>query len=95
MQASNPNLPRTIPMLIGESLRSCDPELRQVLMGNIVLTGGGTLLAGFGDRLSNELSRNFTHVRGASYYLCNALIHKYRSKSTRQVTPSSAGTAVG
>jgi len=32
-------------------------------MGNIVLTGGGSLFAGFGDRLSNELGRNFAHVK--------------------------------
>jgi actin-like protein 6B len=61
-KAANPNLPKTIPQLISESLRACDPDLRQVLMGNIVLTGGGSLFAGFGDRLSNELSRNFAHV---------------------------------
>jgi actin-like protein 6B len=68
-QASNPNLPKTIPQLITESLRSCDPELRQVLMGNIVLTGGGTLLAGFGERLASEMSRNFTHVRISTSFL--------------------------
>jgi actin-like protein 6B len=62
-QATNPNLPKTIPQLIGESLRACEPDLRQVLIGNVVLTGGGTFLAGFADRLSNELSRNFNHVR--------------------------------
>lgn len=31
-------------------------------MGNVVLTGGGSLFAGFSERLNNELSRNFTHV---------------------------------
>jgi len=31
-------------------------------MGNVVLTGGGSLFAGFADRLDNELSRNFSHV---------------------------------
>lgn len=61
-QASNPNLPKSIPQLITESLRACDPDLRQVLMGNVVLTGGGSLFSGFSDRLNNELSRNFTHV---------------------------------
>lgn len=62
-QASNPNLPKNIPALITESLRACDPELRQVLMGNVVLTGGGSLFSGFTDRLSTELSRTFPHVR--------------------------------
>jgi hypothetical protein len=62
LQASNPSLPKNIPALISESLRACDPELRQVLMGNVVLTGGGSLFSGFGDRLGAELSRTFPHV---------------------------------
>ncbi|KAJ3478165.1 hypothetical protein NLI96_g9944 [Meripilus lineatus] len=61
--ASNPNLPKTIPALISSSLGACDPDLRQVLMGNVVLTGGGSLFSGFAERLNNELSRNFAHVR--------------------------------
>ncbi|KAJ7179318.1 actin-related protein Arp4p [Mycena filopes] len=63
MLASNPGLPKTIPALISESLRACDPELRQVLVGNVVLAGGGSLFAGFGDRLSSELARSFPHVK--------------------------------
>ena len=63
MQATNPNLPKNIPALITEALRACDPELRQVLMGNVVLTGGGSLFTGFADRLSTELTRSFPHVR--------------------------------
>lgn len=51
-----------MPQLITESLRACEPDLRQVLMGNVVLTGGGSLFAGFGERLNNELLRNFPHV---------------------------------
>lgn len=61
--ASNPSLPKNIPALITESLRACDPELRQVLMGNVVLTGGGSLFSGFTDRLSTELSRTFPHTK--------------------------------
>lgn len=51
-----------MPRLISESLSACDPDLRQVLLGNVVLTGGGSLFAGFGERLNNELSRNVSHV---------------------------------
>ncbi|KAG1892690.1 actin family [Suillus subluteus] len=61
--AQNPNLPKNIPTLLSESLRACDPDLRQVLMGNVVLTGGGSLFPGFADRLEAELSRNFPHVK--------------------------------
>ncbi|KAI0786343.1 brg1-associated factor b [Abortiporus biennis] len=60
---SNPNLPKSIPTLISTSLAACDPDLRQVLMGNVVLTGGGSLFPGFLERLSTELSRHFTHVK--------------------------------
>ncbi|KAK0498542.1 actin-related protein Arp4p [Armillaria luteobubalina] len=63
MSASNHSLPKTIPALISESLRSYDIELRQVLMGNVVLTGGGSLFSGFNDRLASELSRTFPHVK--------------------------------
>jgi len=61
--ASNPNLPKNIPALITESLRACDAELRQVLMGNVVLTGGGSQFSGFADRLNNELTRTFPHAK--------------------------------
>jgi len=61
--ASNPHLPRTIPSLISQALAACDPDMRQVLMGNVVLAGGGSLLAGLGERLNNELVRNFPHVK--------------------------------
>lgn len=37
--------------------------MRQVLMGNVVLAGGGSLFAGLGERLNNELVRNFPHVK--------------------------------
>ncbi|GBE79268.1 Actin-related protein [Sparassis crispa] len=63
MIATNPNLPKTIPALISASLSACDVDLRQVLMGNVVLTGGGSLFSGFADRLHNELTRNFPHVK--------------------------------
>jgi hypothetical protein len=42
---------------------ACDPDMRQVLMGNVVLAGGGSLFAGLGERLNNELVRNFPHVK--------------------------------
>ncbi|PCH41406.1 brg1-associated factor b [Wolfiporia cocos MD-104 SS10] len=61
--ASNPNLPKPIPNLISSSLNACDMEIRQVLLGNIVLTGGGSLFAGFADRLQAELSRIHSHVK--------------------------------
>ncbi|KIP12851.1 hypothetical protein PHLGIDRAFT_61308, partial [Phlebiopsis gigantea 11061_1 CR5-6] len=63
LTASNANLPKAIPSLISSSLAACDPDMRQVLLNNIVLTGGGSMLAGFADRLNSELQRNVSHVR--------------------------------
>ncbi|KAI0721846.1 actin-like protein Arp4p [Cerioporus squamosus] len=63
LQASNPNLPKTIPSLIMSSIGQTDLDLRQVLLGNVVLTGGGSLFAGFADRLATEMSRQFPHVK--------------------------------
>ncbi|KAG1717177.1 hypothetical protein EDB19DRAFT_1840821, partial [Suillus lakei] len=53
---------KNIPTLLSESLHACHPDLQQVLMGNVVLTGGGSLLPGPADRLETELSRNFPHL---------------------------------
>ncbi|KZT12962.1 actin-like protein Arp4p [Laetiporus sulphureus 93-53] len=63
LMATNPNLPKTIPALIASSLNACDVEIRQVLMGNVVLTGGGSLFSGIVDRLQNELTRQFPHAK--------------------------------
>ncbi|KAK7470870.1 Actin-related protein 4 [Stygiomarasmius scandens] len=60
---NSPGAPRIIPSLISDSLRACEPELRQVLMGNVVLTGGGSLFTGFADRLANEMMRTFPHTK--------------------------------
>ena len=61
-QNSNPNIPRTLPALIAQSLSACEPDLRTILLSNVVLCGGGSLFAGLADRLHNELARNFPHV---------------------------------
>lgn len=49
-----------------QSLAACDADLRTVLLGNVVLAGGGSLFAGLGERLNNELGRNFAHVSNNS-----------------------------
>jgi len=63
LAASNPNLPDTLPTLIAKSLTACEPDLRTILLANVVLCGGGSLLAGLSDRLNNELARNFAHMK--------------------------------
>ncbi|KAH8106233.1 brg1-associated factor b [Cristinia sonorae] len=63
LAAKNQNLPLPLPALISNALSACDQDLRQVLVGNIVLTGGGSLFSGLSDRLGTELGRNFPHVK--------------------------------
>ncbi|EMD40548.1 hypothetical protein CERSUDRAFT_111146 [Gelatoporia subvermispora B] len=60
---TNPNIPKNLPALITQSLAACDPDLRQVLMGNVVLSGGGSQFPGLADRLNVELTRTFPHVK--------------------------------
>lgn len=40
------------------SIQKSDMDLRKILYQNIVLSGGSTLLKGFGDRLLLELKKN-------------------------------------
>ncbi|KLO15641.1 actin-related protein Arp4p [Schizopora paradoxa] len=63
MVQSNPNIPKTLPALIAQSLSACEPDLRTVLLANVVLCGGSSLFSGLADRLNNELSRSFAHVK--------------------------------
>jgi len=63
LQAANPNLPKSLPQLISASVTSCDPDIRQVLLSNVVLGGGGSLFGGLADRLNNELNRIFNHAK--------------------------------
>lgn len=42
--------------LIQNSLTQIDPDLHSVLLSNIVVTGGTSLIQGFNDRLNNELN---------------------------------------
>lgn len=51
----SPTKPQTIPAMIAAALQSVDIDLRPHLMGNIVVTGGTTLINGFIDRLNWEL----------------------------------------
>ncbi|KAI1366260.1 chromatin remodeling and histone acetyltransferase complexes subunit putative [Xylaria arbuscula] len=46
---------QTIPDMIKACLNSVDVDLRPNLLGNVVVTGGTSLLNGFNDRLNNEL----------------------------------------
>jgi len=54
---TTPDPPKTISTMLTSSLGVCDPDLRLNLLSNVVLTGGGSLMTGFADRLNFELGR--------------------------------------
>lgn len=54
---------QTIPDLIRAALNAVDPDVRPNLLGNIVVTGGSSLLNGFNDRLNNELMAMFPAMK--------------------------------
>ncbi|KIJ56525.1 hypothetical protein M422DRAFT_197463 [Sphaerobolus stellatus SS14] len=58
-----PNLPLTLTQLLHNSLMSVEPDLRIQLLSNVVVNGGGSLLAGLVDRLHNELVRHFSTTK--------------------------------
>jgi len=42
--------------MINNSIQNCDSDLRRELVRSVVVSGGNTLIKGFPDRLTNELS---------------------------------------
>jgi actin-like protein 6B len=43
-------------------MANVEPDLRPALLGNVVLTGGGTMMQGMSDRINNELQKQFPAV---------------------------------
>jgi len=59
----SPPAPHSLPHLLGQCLNHCEFDLRTVLLQHVVLTGGGSLFAGLTERVGNELTRAFSHVK--------------------------------
>ncbi|KAG8931674.1 NuA4 histone acetyltransferase subunit [Tulasnella sp. 419] len=49
--------PSNLSQLMLSALQACEPDIRPHLFNNVVVTGGGSLLPGIGDRLSFELQK--------------------------------------
>lgn len=58
-----PTKAQTIPEMVRASITAVDMDLRPALLGNIVVTGGSTLVNGFTDRLQNEISNMYPGAR--------------------------------
>ena len=54
---------RSIPDQVVESILKCDPDLRPDMYGNIVISGGSTMMKGFHERMEKDIkSRLELHV---------------------------------
>jgi len=63
LQFAVPDPPKTINMLVETALGACDPDLRLNLLNHVVLTGGGSLMAGFADRVAVELNNRYGNAK--------------------------------
>jgi len=54
---------QTLPELVRAALGGCDVDLRPHLLANVVVTGSTSLLNGFNDRLSNELTAAYPGLK--------------------------------
>ena len=68
-------------MLLNAALSACDADLRMNLLNHVVLTGGGSLLQGFADRLNTELTRQFGNVRVLFAYTSDLAGLTYKTAS--------------
>jgi actin-related protein 4 len=58
-----PQKSQTITEMVRASLSGVDMDVRPFLLGNIVVTGGSSLLQGFNDRLNSELQALYPGAR--------------------------------
>ena len=54
---------QTIPSMIRTCLNNVDVDIRPLMLSNVVVTGGSSLLPGLTDRLNSELQRMFPSTR--------------------------------
>lgn len=47
----------SVPQMLYNSVVLCDMDVRAAMLSNIVITGGGSLLSGFTDRVNTEMHR--------------------------------------
>lgn len=69
----------TIPALVQQSLAQVDVDIRPLLLGNIVVVGGSSLLYGFNERLKLELEQLYPGPRVRIYSAGNTVERKYSS----------------
>ena len=55
---------QTLPEMIMASVAKCDVDIRHTLYQSVILTGGGSLIPGFAERLTSELRAATPLFRG-------------------------------
>ncbi len=58
--------------MVGKCLSQCDSDMRGVLVGNIVVTGAGSLLSGLQERILTEFSKLSSYGRVRVHFGSNA-----------------------
>lgn len=58
-----PEQNQTIPGLVKMCINQCDVDLRPMLLGNVVLTGSGSLIKGLPDRISQTLAAMYPSTK--------------------------------
>jgi len=58
-----PDAQSTFPGLVRQSLSQVDVDIRPFLLGNVVLTGAGSLIRGLPDRMQQELTKMYPSAR--------------------------------
>ncbi|RPA95862.1 Actin/actin-like protein [Choiromyces venosus 120613-1] len=79
LTAPNPD-PHTTPglnQLIANAMKDIDVELRQMILNNIVITGAGSLLYGFTDRVNAEIAAAFPAPRVRVMAAGNSVERRY------------------
>lgn len=76
------------------AIQKSDMDLRKVLYQNIVLSGGSTLLKGFGDRLLQELKKSLPKDMKIRVSIHSFVLHLHILKlMTRSAFPTDCGTS--
>ena len=81
-RAKNPARPsieskKTIPAMVSAALNAVDVEIRPVLLSQVILTGGGSLIEKMAERIQSELSAMFPNPRVRVHTTSAATDRKY------------------
>ncbi|GAB7337435.1 hypothetical protein MBLNU457_g2776t1 [Dothideomycetes sp. NU457] len=72
-----PDAKKTIPAMVSAALNAVDVEIRPILLSQVVLTGGGSLIEKMAERIQSELSTMFPNPRVRVHTTTTATDRKY------------------